>query len=199
MAPDKTEQVLIRVTPETKEEWAQEAEDRGFRGLSGFVRFAVNNEIDGRAAEGGTVEKGDEARDDLTLEDAVEAIEEAKRDMDDRLRNVETAVGSLHDELENADGGTVAPELVTEHLPSVKLRRMRDDVEDPSSVPPEERYRRPTDEEIAAEAKTPEEIADEIGVPTPPVRRTLEKMALKSERVDSHEDENGKQRYFANV
>jgi hypothetical protein len=119
--------------------------------------------------------------------------------VDQRLAAIEATLETVQEDIEGDEGGTVARDMLIGHIPNVDLRRVRDDIDDPSSVPPDERHRRPTDDEIREEAKTPDEIADDIGVPTPPVRRTLEQMALKSERVYSHETESGQRRYFVNV
>jgi hypothetical protein len=191
----KDAQILIRVEPDTKEQWEQEADERGFRGLAGFVRFAVNNEIDGRHTESGTADDTV----NFDIEDAVEAAEQANkrtRTIDDRLGAIEAAVDSLQDEITDEDGGAVAPELVTDTLPTQSPnKRVESDTEDGKGY----KTVRKSVSELRKHAMKPEDVADELGVSVPPVRNTLERLDLKSGRVKSVEYEDGQRGYFSDV
>lgn len=186
MAQDKTKQVLIRVSPDTKEDWEDAAEDGGFRGLSGFIRFAVNNEIEGRNG-------GRDTTVEIDTEDIVDAVEDAvtdhTREITRRLSSIEGAIEGLHEELDGKGEGTVAAELVFEGLPSASPYKRDDDGQKVEK----------SHDELVAQSKPPAEIADEIGVPTAPVKRTLEQLDLESERVYSVELADGERRYFGHV
>jgi hypothetical protein len=172
----KSEQVLIRITPERKEEWEAVAEEHGYS-TSEFVRFAVDNWIQGQTA-------GNEATatvDPESVADAVEdVIQEHTETVTERLSAIEAAVSGVQEEVGTGGQGTVAAELIFEGLPNILHFRKNVD-------------------EVAADAKTAEEVAADIGVPAPPVRRTLERLDLESERVHSVEFDNGERGYFTDV
>lgn len=170
----------MRLTPERKETWRAMAEKRGY-GLSEFVRHAVDNEIEGRNGTPSSVDGDDVA------EAVGEVLDERLGDVDGRLSAVESAVTSLQDEVGD-DGGSVSEGLVFEELPNVAIRERNDGGEKVTR----------SEDEVRSEAKTAAEVAADIGVPVAPVRRTLERMAVESERVRT--TEHGEEVfYFANV
>jgi hypothetical protein len=179
----KSKQVLVRLTPERKQDWDEEAEARG-QSLSEFVRHTVDDRVEGRH-EGTT-----DSIDAEAITEAVEAaIENHTEEVDSRLSSVEAAVNGLQEELDGSGKGTVAAELIFEELPNFSPYTKDDDGQ-PVTRP---------DEEVADEAKSPEELAGDIGVPVGPVRRTIEKLDVESERIYSIEMDNGQRRYFSDV
>ena len=168
----KSEQILVRVTPNRKQRWQEQADEEGF-GLSEFVRHAVENEIDGRGSGDG------DSLDTEAVNDAVsEAVANEIQPIQQQLSSITGAIEGIQEEV-GGDSGTVAAELVMDATPSVKRTRVGDD-----------------EWEIDGEPATPQAIAEEIGVPTPPVRRTLENLAVKSEYIQSIEEDNGERRYY---
>lgn len=189
MAKDK--QVLIRVDETTKKEWEKAADERGFRGMSGFIRFAVNNEIEGRNTEAEITADnpfGDILGDE-SLEDTVDRVDSKMGTMNRRLSAIEAAIETIQDDLDTEGEGTVAAELIFEGLPNTSPYKKND------SGRPVDKSR----DELAEQAKSPEDVAGDIGVPPSPVKRTLERLAIESERVKSVELDNGERRYFADV
>jgi len=181
----KSEQVLIRLTPNRMEDWEEAEEERGCSSLSEFVRMAVDNEIEGRnrGIGGGSI-------DPTEITEAVEeGLSDHTEELTQRLSSIEGAIEGLQDDIGEEGERTVESDLVFEYLPNFDPYT-RDD--DGNKVPKPE-------EEVVKVAKTPEEVAGEIGVPTPPVRRTIEQLDLQSERVYSKELDSGQRRYFIHV
>jgi hypothetical protein len=187
----KDAQVLIRVEEETKKEWQRAAEEKGFRGLSGFIRFAVNNEIEGRDDNGsvGDTDAFADVRDDV-----VDSVGDHHQAVIGRLGAIEAAVSGIQSELD--DGVDVGQGIVVEALPALdESEYLTDGTKgrlDPEAPDiPSKMYK---------DAVGPETVAREIGAPTDPVRRTLERLAMKSERVQflrgSREDHDERRYYL---
>lgn len=182
----KSEQVLIRITPERKDEWESELEDSRFSSLAEFIRFAVNNEID-----------GNHDNSEIVTDTFREVIENKSKDIDShhsevikRLNGIEAAINGVQEEM----GGfaTVAEDMIIETLPIIDET---DFFSDDASPP----YDQDVQSEMYEDSMSAEQVADELDVPVEPVRRTLQQLAMKSGRIQVGTGDNSERRYHINV
>ena len=172
----KSEQVLIRITPDTKDEWQSALDESRFTSLAEFIRFAVNNEIHGRH-DGAEV-------DTEALEDGLNETSESLRNHHDsiteRLESIEAAITGVQDEL----GGSVsvAESEIIQAIPSLHKEAYWENTENPQTpVDKPEGWGK----EMWEDSVSAEKIAEKLDYPTQPVRRTLQNLTMKSDRVFS--------------
>ena len=177
----KSEQVLIRITPDTKDEWQSALDESRFTSLAEYIRFAVNNEIDGRHE---TSEPSTEAFADV-LSDTTEDLDEHHQSVMERLEGIEAAINGVQEDM----GGIVevAEDEIIEVLPVIDRSDIEIDIESEHPDNASKTY---------AMAKSAEDVAQELGYPVEPVERTLEQLAMKSERVKFSRGTRGKERRF---
>jgi len=177
----KSEQVLIRITPDTKDEWQSALDESRFTSLAEFIRFAVNNEIDGRHE---VSEPSTEAFADV-LSDTTEDLDEHHQSVMERLEGIEAAINGVQEDM----GGIVevAEDEIIEVLPVID----RSDIE--GDLNPEHPDNASKTYDMA---KSAQDVAQELGYPVEPVERTLEQLAMKSERVKFSRGTKGKERRF---
>jgi hypothetical protein len=89
--PDDDVQMNFLATQSQREKWEEYADEAGFRNLSGFFRYAIEQEVNGDPSDGGSVP------DDLTqqLSEVVEGlnrVEARLQDLDDRMAGIEREV-----------------------------------------------------------------------------------------------------------
>jgi hypothetical protein len=184
----KSEQVLIRLTPDTKSEWNSALEESRFTSLAEFIRFAVNNEIDGRGSESNTG-----AFEDL-LDDTNEDIEGHHNAVMKRLNAIESAVGGVQEDLDGLVD--VGQNEIIEVLPSINPTDYQNEdgvvsIGDPTAN---------VNDLIYEDALTAEEVASRLDYPTEPVKRTLQRLAMKSERVEHlYSRDTEEEVYYLNV
>jgi hypothetical protein len=171
----KSEQVLIRITPERKDEWESELEDSRFSSLAEFIRFAVNNEIEGRGS-GSEVDTDTFAE---VLDDTNEGIEGHHNAVMKRLSAIESAVGGVQEDLDGLVD--VGQNEIVELLPTIKPTDYQDDDGFPITGSPTENI----NDRIYDDAMSASDVADRLGYPTEPVKRTLQRLSMKSERVEN--------------
>lgn len=76
-----------------RERWEEHAKEEGFRNLSGFFRFAIENQVKGRGdnGTGGTV--SEDLSGQLTeIVEGINRVESQMHDLDNRLATIETEV-----------------------------------------------------------------------------------------------------------
>lgn len=184
---DKTSQVLVRVEEDTKEEWEEAANESGIGSLSKFVRHAVTNEINGGSDGSDGSTSVPDGLDDVP--DRLERLEQRTERIVGQLDTLSGAVESMHSggiEQSDIEETTVMSVLPGKHE-LIEVGGLKET--DHGTV---------YETEQIDVAPTPRDVAEELDAPLGAVRRTLERLDLKSERVQS-EEHAGKRRYWTDV
>ena len=186
----KSEQVLIRLTPDTKDEWNSALEESRFTSLAEFIRFAVNNEINGN--HGGS--DVDTSTFEEVLDDTNEDIEGHHNAVMKRLSAIESAVGGVQEDMDGLVD--VGQNEIIEVLPSISPT----DYQNEDGVVPIGDPTANVNDLIYEDALTAEDVAGRLDYPTEPVKRTLQRLAMKSERVEHlYSRDTEEEVYYLNV
>jgi len=176
----KTEQVLVRLTEDTKEEWERRADKNGYS-VPELVRHAVN-EFESSSGD------SDVSVDMDPVVDTVESVDERTQSIEQQLSLLNEAVSGLKETVEG-EVSDIEQQEILEHLPE------KSELTYPAQTGGEEvRYQ---------ETPRATDIAHKIDPEDPPigaVTRTLEQLALQSPRVKSRTFNDGDERgYYLDV
>jgi hypothetical protein len=183
MAKEKS--VLVRMSEDLHESLEEHSEAKGIS-MAHVARQGIKAEIGYEDHDGssGAAVDAEELR--SVVADAVtDAVEDAvapnAKRTDERLRRIENALTTIQEEV-GEETPSVDNDLLIDYIPSVDLVEAvgRDE-----NGQPQGEYR-PT-EEIVAEAKSANEIANEIGVPLESVENGIEQLMIETPLIQAIE------------
>ena len=179
--------MLIRITPERKDEWEDELEESPFTSMAELIRFAMNNEINGRdsGSEGATSTFKE------VMEEQSGDLDSHHRDVMRELNALQSAVGGIQEELDSMV--EIGQDEIIEQLPVIQ----HSDYQEDGSIPvgPNKNI----NDMIYNDAKSPEEVARSLDYPVQPVERTLQRLVMKSDRIESlYSRDVEEERYYIN-